>query len=78
MPRIAGFTPRRCSQIRSPVLPSSAWMVPLLLFRNTTPPRASGDGWLVPPSAIGATHASCSSCTLSRVIWFSGLKLLAD
>ena len=52
-------------------------MVPLLLFRNTAPSRASGDGWLVPPSAIGATQASCSSCALSRVIWFSGLKLLA-
>ena len=43
--------------------------VPLLLLRKTTPSCASGDGWLVPPSLIGATHASCSCAALSRVIW---------
>ncbi len=33
MPRIAMLPPRRCSQIRFPVLPSIAWMMPLVLFR---------------------------------------------
>ena len=46
MPRIAMLPPRRCSQIRLPVLPSIAWMMPPVLFRKIVPLCASGDGWL--------------------------------
>ena len=55
--------------------PSSACTIPPVLFRKIVPRYASGDGWLVPPSFIGQTHASCRSRALSRVIWSSGLKL---
>jgi hypothetical protein len=48
--------------------------MPLVLFRKIVPLCASGDGWLVPPSFIGHTHASCRSWALSRVICVSGLK----
>ena len=32
----------------------------------------------MPPSFIGETHASVSSFTLSRLIWFSALKFDAE
>ena len=61
--------PMRFSQIRSPVRPSSACTVLLVLARYMMPLWTMGVGSLAPPSFIAQTHSSCRSFTFAVVIW---------